>query len=138
MKQPLPTSFYFYGTGLILISLLLFSCSLPMISEQDEELVWEGIKCECPECRDVEEPTVLFSHDPLYQNINNRETEVMGMYEPSQNTIILSEDADILDYEHECRHACKDDKWDEYYHSWLTWESDMYPEMVFNTLPIVH
>jgi len=105
-----------------------------MISEQDENLVWEGVKCECPECQDVEKPELLFSHEPLYQDINNKKTEVMGTYIPSENRIILRENADIKDYEHECRHACKDDKWDEYYHSWITWERDMFFPISF-TIP---
>jgi hypothetical protein len=109
-RQSLATLYSLHGTGLILISFLVFSCSLPMISEQDEKLVWEGVKCECPECRDIEKPKLLFTHEPLYQNINKRKTEVMGVYLPSQNTIIFREGADIRNYEHECRHACKDDK----------------------------
>ena len=124
IRRPLSALYFLHGTGLIFISFLVLSCSLPMISEQDEKLVWEGVKCECPECRDVEKPKLLFSQQPLYQNINKRKTEVKGVYLPSQNTIILRENADITDYEHECRHACKDDKWDEYYHSWSTWERD--------------
>jgi len=104
--------------GLALISLLLTSCSIPIISEQDEALVWEGVKCECPECRNVEKPLLLFSKEPLYQNINGKKVEVMGKYIPLSHTVILREWADIRDYEHECRHACGDDKWDKYYHSW--------------------
>ena len=127
----------FHRTGLILILLLSLSCSLPMISEEDENLVWEGVKCECPECQDVEKPKLLFSYEPLYQDINNKKAEVMGMYIPSEHTIILRESADIRDYEHECRHACKDDEWDEYYHSWITWERDISLSIVFSTLPIV-
>ena len=126
MRQSRATLYYLHATVLILCFFLVFSCSLPMISEQDENLVWEGVKCECPECQDVEKPELLFSHEPLYQDINNKKTEVTGMYIPSENRIILRENADIKDYEHECRHACKDDKWDEYYHSWLTWERDMF------------
>lgn len=133
MRQSLATLYYLHGTCLILISFLVFSCSLPMISEQDEKLVWEGVKCECPECQDVEKPELLFSYQPLYQDINKRETEVMGMYIPSQHTIILREGADIRDYEHECRHVCKDDKWDEYYHSWITWERDRLLPIIVTT-----
>jgi hypothetical protein len=120
---------------LISISLFLISCSLSMVSEQDEKLVWEGVKCECPECRDAEKPIVLFTQQPLYENISNKETEVMGIYMPSHNIIIIRELADIKDYEHECRHACKDDKWDEYYHGWIAWERDMCAPMVVSTLP---
>jgi hypothetical protein len=123
--QSLAILHHLHSTVLIFISFLVFSCSLPMVSEQDETLVWEGVKCECPECQDVEKPELLFSYQPLYQDINERKTEVMGMYIPSQHTIILREWADIRDYEHECRHACKDDKWDKYYHSWIKWERDM-------------
>ena len=133
VRLSLAISYYLHGTGLILISLLVFSCSLPMISEQDEKRVWEGVKCECPDCRDIEKPNLQFTYQPLYQDINNRKTEVMGMYIPSQHTIILRENADIIDYEHECRHVCKDDKWDEYYHSWITWERDMFFPIILNT-----
>lgn len=134
MRQSRATLYYLHATALILCFFLVFSCSLPMISEQDENLVWEGVKCECPECQDVEKPELLFSHEPLYQDINNKKTEVMGTYIPSENRIILRENADIKDYEHECRHACKDDKWDEYYHSWITWERDMFFPISF-TIP---
>ncbi len=113
--------------GFTLVSLLLISCSIPIISEQDEMLVWEGVKCECPECRNVEKPLLLFSKEPLYQNINSKKVEVMGSYIPFYHTIILREWADIRDYEHECRHACGDDKWDEYYHSWSKNESEPVP-----------
>ncbi len=113
--------------GFTLVSLLLISCSIPIISEQDEMLVWEGVKCECPECRNVEKPLLLFSKEPLYQNINNKKVEVMGNYIPFYHTIILREWADIRDYEHECHHACGDDKWDEYYHSWSKNESEPVP-----------
>ena len=133
MRHSLATLYYLHATGLILFSFLVFSCSLPMISEQDQNLVWEGVKCECPACQDVEKPEVLFSYEPLYQDINKRETEVMGIYIPSEHTIILRENADIRDYEHECRHACKDDKWDEYYHSWITWERDMFFPIIVTT-----
>ena len=122
---------------LISIAMLLISCSLSMVSEQDEKLVWEGVKCECPDCRDAEQPLLLFTQQPLYQNIDNKEIEVTGIYMPSHNIIIIRESADIKDYEHECRHACKDDKWDACHHCWITWERDQYSPMVVSTLPIV-
>lgn len=104
--------------GLVLISLFLTSCSIPIISEQDEVLIWEGVKSEYPECRDVENPSLIFSKEPLYQNINGKKVEVMGKYIPFSHTVILREWADSKAYEHECRHACGDDMWDKYYHSW--------------------
>ena len=133
MRQSLATLHYLHGTCLILLSFFVFSCSVAMISEQDEKLVWEGVKCECPECWDVEKPKVQFSSQPLYQVINKRKIEVMGMYLPSQHTIIFREGADISDYEHECCHVCKDDKWDEYYHSWITWERYMFFPIIVAT-----
>ncbi len=105
-------------TGLVFISIFMTSCSIPIISEQDEVLVWEGVKSEYSECHNVEKPSLLFSKEPLYQNIDGKKVEVMGRYITSSHTIILREWADSKDYEHECRHACGDDEWDKYYHSW--------------------
>jgi hypothetical protein len=103
---------------LIFLSLFLFSCSTLTISEQDEMLVWEGVKSENPLCSAIKKPELIFSNYPLYINIQDETIEVMGRYVRDNNTIVLTEWADIKDYEHECRHACNDDKWDKYYHSW--------------------
>ena len=88
---------------LITCLLMIFIFLLCACVEVDEDLAWDLVREHYPGCQ-KKKPNVV--HVEKVKMVDGTETK--GLYLPTLNMILLSEDADIDVLVHEYRHACGD------------------------------